>query len=91
MPVEQGNILITLFNDTVEIGQEYLVLLADATQTAPVYTLAAKNGVYGLEEVENSPVLTALLDTATEYHTVIVEKSEQDILREEAAYRSEDS
>ena len=91
MPVEQGNILITLFNDTVEIGQEYLVLLADATQTAPVYTLAAKNGVYGLEEVENSPVLTALLDTATEYHTVIVEKSEQDILREEAAYRSGDS
>ncbi len=44
MPAENGNILITMFNGTVSVGEEYVVLLEDATNTAPVYTLAAREG-----------------------------------------------
>lgn len=66
-PSDSGNILITLFNDTVNIGDEYVVLLADATDSAPVYTLSSKNSVYTLEEAQAIPELEMLLNDATEF------------------------
>lgn len=67
-PVQDDEILITLFNGTVETGKEYLVLLADATESAPVYTLAAKEGcVYDIETAKSVPELAALLEQAEDY------------------------
>ena len=67
-PAEGGNILITFFNGTVEEGGEYLVLLADATRTAPVYTLSSRNGsVYPLP-AESEEVLK-LLEQAADFET----------------------
>jgi len=54
--VIQGNtfdtkdVLITLFNDTVKIGEKYVVLLADSRESHPVYTLSSKNSIYTWEE-----------------------------------------
>ena len=57
-----------MFNGTVEIGKEYLVLLADASDSAPVYVLSAKNNcVYPVEEAESIEVLAQLLTQAKTY------------------------
>lgn len=65
-PVD-GNILITFFNDTVEIGGEYVVLLADATDTAPVYSLSSKESVYTLEEAYKIPELEELMKESIDF------------------------
>lgn len=65
-----GKILITLFNDTVIIGGQYVVLLGDATDTAPVYTLSSKSqSVYSLHDAEAISTLNELLLCAKEYPT----------------------
>lgn len=67
-PAENGNILLTMFNGTVEVGGEYLVLLADATESAPVYTLAAREGcVHALETIASVSELQELLEQVTPY------------------------
>ena len=85
MPVENGNILITFFNGDVEIGEEYLVLLADSTDTAPIYTLSAqKNSVFKMRDAEQIHVLSTLLENAFDYNTTErIIKSDQEVLEEE--------
>lgn len=83
IPVDNGNILITFFNNTVSVGNEYLVLLADATETAPVYTLSSKNSIYNLNEAKAIPELEKLLVNAAEFKTITNIKTDKDILAEE--------
>lgn len=60
-PVQQEDILITLFNDTVTVGGFYVILLAENTPTSRIYSLAAKtNCVFPLEEAKKIPELAAL-------------------------------
>lgn len=47
-PENDGNIMITLINDTVEIGGEYVCMLVDS-EGSKIYTLAAKNAVYSVD------------------------------------------
>lgn len=82
-PDNNGDILITLFNDTVDIGGEYIVLLADATETTPVYTLSSKNSVYSLKEGKVIPELEKLLKDGTKFKTIQDVKVDEDILAEE--------
>ncbi|MBO4871949.1 MAG: hypothetical protein J5496_00850 [Lachnospiraceae bacterium] len=57
-----GNILLTLPNGLVTVGETYVVLLADCRATAPVYTLAAKeNAVFSVTEALTEPALSDLL------------------------------
>jgi len=56
------DIVITFFKNTVNIGEEYVVLLADASDTAPVYTLASRStSVFPVEEAYVDPALAELL------------------------------
>lgn len=84
-----SEILVTLFKDTVSIGEEYVILLADAENTKPVYTLAAKKGcVYTLSEASAVPELERMLSVAVPVEKDLdTEKSDQDILREEEEAR----
>lgn len=67
-PTNGGGILITLFNNSVEVGEEYLVLLADASDTAPIYTLSAKSkSIFSLAEVNSIPELNIICNEAKEY------------------------
>lgn len=66
-PTRQGDILITLFDHTVDIGQEYLLLLAEADESTPLYTLSSRNSVYTLEEAEDHEILVGLLDEAVDF------------------------
>ena len=86
MPAENGNILITMFNGTVNVGEEYVVLLADATNTAPVYTLAAKEGcVYpvGTDVV----IVSNLLKEGKTYTTINNSMTDDEILAAEESAR----
>lgn len=88
-PAREGNILITLFNDTVTVGGEYLVLLADATETAPVYTLSSReNSVYGISDAQEIPELESLLGQAEEYTAGNSVKSDEELLEEEQNARN---
>jgi hypothetical protein len=88
VPAESGNILITFFNDTVKTSEEYLVLLADASETAPVYTLSSqKNCVYSVDDVKLTSDLELLLKQATDFRATELNRSDQDILDEEKAAR----
>ncbi|MCI8627801.1 MAG: hypothetical protein HFI40_16280 [Lachnospiraceae bacterium] len=82
-PLQEGSIFITFYNDTVEIGSEYVVLLSDATKTAPIYTLASRQGVYTWEEAEQIAELAELLEEAVPYVTNRIEQSDWSILQEE--------
>lgn len=67
-PAANGKIYLTLFNGMVTPGETYLVLLADATKSAPVYTLASReNSLFSLEEAGSLPALKTLLDQAAAY------------------------
>lgn len=80
-PAANGKIYITLFNGTVSVGGEYLMLLADATKTAPVYTLSsAESSVYSLEAANMQPSLKVLLNQAVAYSAFGTAKSDQEIL-----------
>lgn len=68
VPDSGEHIVITFFDGTVEPGGRYLVLLGDAGETAPVYTLSSKAAsVYAMEEAETIPEIQALLERAEEY------------------------
>lgn len=86
---DNGNLLINMFNDTVEVGKEYIVLLSDAQESAPVYTLSSRNSVYTPEEAEQIPQLKEFLSNAEEYTTVPDNKTNEEILAEEQAYIEE--
>ncbi len=63
VPDEDDDVTIPFFVDTVTVGEEYVVLLGDATDTAPIYTIAAKTGaIYTLEQAQAIDALAALLD-----------------------------
>lgn len=88
-PAENGNILITFFKETVKIGESYVVLLADASETAPVYTLSSRtNCVYPVEKVSSIPELARLLEQAADFSTAESTENESEILEEEKAARS---
>ena len=47
------SIQVTFFvQDQVQVGQEYVVFLAECKESAPIYTLSSKNSVYKAEEGE---------------------------------------
>jgi hypothetical protein len=72
----------------VKTSEEYLVLLADASETAPVYTLSSqKNCVYSVDDVKLTSDLELLLKQATDFRTTESNRSDQDILDEEKAAR----
>lgn len=61
-------IWVPLFNDTVEVGEEYLLLLSDANDTKPVYSLASRNhSVYAVSDAKAIPALREILATARVY------------------------
>ena len=73
-PTNGGGVLITLFNNTVEIGGEYLVLLADATDTAPIYTLSSKSkSLFSLKEANSITELIIICNEAKEYQATNLE------------------
>lgn len=86
-PVYGGDILITLFNGTVKVGGEYVVLLADATESAPVYVVSSKNSVYSWKEAETIPELKELLDNAVAFKSDSKIKTDAEILAEEQEAR----
>lgn len=89
---DNNSILITMFNDTVKIGEKYVVLLADASETAPVYTLSSKNSVYPCVDAEKIPELTELCQNATAFKTSMtsmVTKTHEEILAEEQKFAIE--
>lgn len=61
--IREGEMIrITFFQDQdIQIGEEILVLLPDCSESAPIYTLAARNSVYSMEEAEKIPSLGRLL------------------------------
>ena len=67
-PNNGGKILITLFNNTVQIGEEYLILLAEVSEGSKIYALAAReNAVFSLDEVAENTVIAELYAQAEEY------------------------
>ena len=82
-PARDGDILITFFNGTVEMGKEYLVFLADTRETATLYALAAKDGcVYDIDTAKSIPQLAALLEQAEDY-SAGQSKTDAEMLEEE--------
>jgi len=65
-PVHNGKIVIRFFDDTVEVGQQYLTLLADPGNSFR-YTLASPNSVFTWEEAKQIPELASLLENAEDY------------------------
>ncbi len=63
---EFSEILITFFNDTVTIGERYLVLLADHHKGGKIYTLSSPYSVLTEEEALQTPELKPLLEHAQE-------------------------
>lgn len=66
-PANNGEIMLTLFNGTVEVGKEYVVLVNHSSETSLIYTLASKNSVFTVEEAEAIPELKELLKNAKDY------------------------
>ena len=57
-----NDIIVTLFNDSVEVGSKYLLCLVHTAPDSYVYTLTAKdNAVFSENDVEENPILSALL------------------------------
>ncbi len=62
------DIWVPLFNDTVKVGGEYLLLLSAANDTKPVYSLSSRlHSVYAVSDAEAIPELRELLTTARAY------------------------
>ena len=66
-PANNGEIMLTLFNDTVEVGKEYVVLVNHSSETSKIYTVASRNSVFTVEEAEAIPELKELLANAKDY------------------------
>lgn len=69
-PNNNGSILIPFFNDTVEIGEKYIVMLNSGGTGSEVYALASMDAVFALEEAAEVPELSALLEEAVDYSAV---------------------
>lgn len=63
-PENDGKILITLFNDTVEVGGEYVCMLS-GSEGSIIYTLAAEDGVYPVDS--SATEIKNLLNEAQAY------------------------
>ncbi len=62
------DIFVPFFNDTVKLGEEYLLLLSAANDTKPVYSLSSRlHSVYAVCDAEAIPELRELLTTARAY------------------------
>jgi len=55
------HIYVQLFNGTVRIGEDYVLLLSDVGKTNPVFSLSSRcHSVYSVGEAQSIPVLQAL-------------------------------
>ncbi|MBR5113772.1 MAG: PT domain-containing protein [Oscillospiraceae bacterium] len=61
---ESSEILIPFFNDTVTIGERYLVLLAEHHERSRIYTLSSPYSAMTQEEAALIPELRAILEEA---------------------------
>lgn len=59
-----SEILVTLFNDMVEIGGEYLIFLEKPEPSSLIYTLTDEAGVFSIDDVKADPQFTEMLDRA---------------------------
>ena len=67
-PNNGGEISITFPNSMVQVGEEYLVLLMELSESSKVYALAAReNAVFSLDEVAENAVIAELYAQAKEY------------------------
>lgn len=60
-PNNNGSILIPFFNDTVEIGEKYVVMLNSTGEESEVYALSGINGVFSFQEAQYHSVLGPLM------------------------------
>ena len=86
---ELGIFEIVFFNDTVEIGGRYIVLLAETEEHSMIYALSSKNSVYTREEAMNVPELAELLKNAAVYTQGYDTKTDSEIYEEEQAARGD--
>ncbi|MBQ7064053.1 MAG: hypothetical protein IJM90_04085 [Firmicutes bacterium] len=86
-PDPDRSILITLFNDSVRVGEDYLMLLADAAKTEPVYTLSSRqNSVFTIAEAESITSLEQLLQQAIPFEqNPVFDKGDDELLEKENA------
>ena len=62
-PNGDGDITITFFNDTVEVGHDYIVMLGEVEEYSLIYPLASReNSVFPVEEIDEIPELKALVE-----------------------------
>jgi len=66
-PTNHGNITIVFFNDMVEVGKEYVVLLNHVGGESLYYSLVSKNSVFTLEAASMQAALAPLLGTKQDY------------------------
>ena len=67
-PNNGGEISITFPNSMVQVGEEYLVLLMELSESSKVYALAAReNAVFSLDDVAENAVIAELYAQAEEY------------------------
>lgn len=67
---ESSEILIPFFNDTVTIGERYLVLLAEHRERSRIYTLSSPYSAMTQEEAALIPELRAIMEEAGYYTPV---------------------
>lgn len=82
---ESGICEIVFFNNTVEIGGRYIVLLAETEEHSSTYVLSSKNSVYTQEEAMAVPELAELLKNAVAYTQGYDTKTDSEIYEEEQA------
>jgi hypothetical protein len=63
----QNDIEIIFFNDTVEEGKKYIVLLAETETVTRMHTLSSRNSVYTREEAFAVPELAEILSDSKTY------------------------
>lgn len=57
------SILLTAWKDSVLVGEQYIVFLADSTKTTPVYTLASKEGsIYSLDDAKQIEYIAKVIE-----------------------------
>ena len=82
---ESGIIQIVFFNDTVQTGDHYIVLLADTEKGSTIYTLSSKSSVYTQSDAIEISELGKLLENKTEYTKEYDPKTDSEIYEEEQA------
>ena len=83
MELSNANILLAFPNDSVEIGHEYIVLLADSGDSE-VYSLIAKNkSFFDVDQLNDYPEIKALKEQAVPFSGGHKNKNEFELLKEE--------